>query len=69
MYPTNLDVQLFELRDPAADPRDASDDLVPRHTGENRVMPFIADLMEIRVTDPAVENLDDDIFSERLAAA
>ena len=47
-----------ELRHLGADARDAAHDLVARHHGVDRVPPVIPRLVNVRVTHPAVENLD-----------
>src|SRR5438876_8267112 len=56
-----------ELGNAGADSSDAADNLMARHAGINCVVPFIPGLMQIGVTDPAVENFDFDIQRARFA--
>jgi hypothetical protein len=55
------EIARFEFRYFAADGGDTADDFMPWNNGINRVVPFIAGLMEIGVADAAEQNLDRDI--------
>src|SRR5437879_6495235 len=50
-----------ELGHAGTDSGDAAHNFMARHTGVNRVVPFIPGLMQVRVADPAVENFDFEI--------
>jgi len=52
--PHRTQVTRLELGDAGANAGDTADDLMARHAGINRVVPFIASLMQVRVADPAV---------------
>ena len=52
-----------------ADARDAADDLVTWDTGINGVMPFVASLVEVRVTNAAEEDFHLDVSGTGLAAS
>ena len=52
------DVTCFKFGHAIAHAFHAANDFVPRHTGINGIMPFIAGLMQIRVANTAIENFD-----------
>src|SRR5439155_25457596 len=56
-----------ELRHFTADLPDAAHDLVARHHGECRTAPLAARLVNVAVTDAAVEDVDQHIVRARLA--
>ena len=58
------DVPDLESGDGRADLGDAADNLVPWHArvdGGHHVRPFVPDVVQVRVADPAVENVDLDV--------
>ena len=57
-----------EARDRPAHLADAADDLVARDDRVGRALPLVADLVEIRMADAAVEDVEDDVVGERFAA-
>lgn len=62
------DVSFFELVDGAADADDAADDLVAGDAGvdgRRDAFPFVVDLMEVGVADPAVEDFDLNVVRKR----
>jgi hypothetical protein len=62
------EVSLFELCYVFADLDNAAGDLVTGNHRVNRVLPLVARLMEIRVADAAIENVEDDICRLRISA-
>ncbi|MFT3765446.1 MAG: hypothetical protein QM820_08030 [Minicystis sp.] len=58
----------LELGHLGAHPLDAADDLVAWHHGIGGVRPLVADLMDVRVADSAVEDPDQDVVLARVAA-
>ncbi len=61
------EVALAELRDGGTHFDDAADDLVAGHDWIDRVLPLVAHLVQVRVTDTAIQDLDHHIVGERLA--
>ena len=51
----------------ATNRRHTPDDFMTRDAGIERIRPFVARLVQIRMAYPAVENLDDDILRTRIA--
>jgi hypothetical protein len=51
-------VTWFEFGDAIARALNAADNLMARHAGINGVVPFIPDMVQVRVADPAVENFN-----------
>ena len=45
----------------------AADNLVPRQGGIEGVVPIVADLVQVRMTDAAVEDVDRDIVRSQIA--
>jgi len=50
------------------DPDDTANDLVTRHHGKDRIAPFVADLVNVRMADTAIENVDEHVVRTWLAA-
>jgi hypothetical protein len=74
--PTGIDeaanaseVAHFELLHLVAHSRYPANDLVSRHHGVNGVAPFVADLMDIRVANATIDNLDLYVVGTNLSAA
>jgi hypothetical protein len=65
--PDASDVANFVVRNLRADLSDFTDDLVPRNHREDRVTPFTARLVNVRVTHATVQDLDEDILFSNLS--
>src|SRR5947199_10867069 len=57
----------LEVRPRIPDARDAPDDLVPRYHRVDRISPFPACLVYIRMTDAAILNVDQNVVRPKLA--
>ena len=57
----------LEASDLAADGADVTDDLVARHAGVKRARPFGTDLVQVRVADAAIGDIDLDVARAWLA--
>lgn len=71
MQPTAARSANLELRDIGADIHHSAYDLMPRHArvnGRHHLLPLVADLVEIGMTDAAEENLDLHVVFSRVTA-
>ena len=68
MHPTAGEIAGLQLAHVRADTHDATHDFVPRHHRIQRVAPVVPTLVQIRVADAAVENLDLHVQGTRIAA-
>ncbi len=62
------DVAGLEARDRATDLRDPADDFVARDHGVAAAAPFVADAVDVRVADAAIQHVHGHVVGPRIAA-
>jgi len=61
------DIAFFKSSGPVPFLNDSADDFVPGHDGVIRSTPFVSDHMKIRMADPAVKDIDENVLRAKIA--